>query len=266
MHSLREGFNIVMYSGTYRVNLEHHSLHMHKSNEVRLHLPPWMCIVWHEALYHSGAKSRDTPHYQADMRFFAYLWPYVRNQVRNRAAGTMDGVAQETGEQIYRDGITYHTCGDIYEEHPTCVHCKRRETVVDLRGIPPTSYSPGERIIGDLEELGWIVVRGVRIDDDTYESINNVSQSGRREDGTWFPVQSDGQARKMKYKHTASPHTRWSADVHLRTFTEQLTTSVINKINPNEQYQIGKLNLLKNTNHIYHDQMPHKDYLPRKNT
>ena len=59
----------------------------------------------------------------------------------------MDGVARETGEQVYRDGITYHTCGDIYTEHPTCVHCKRRETVVDLRGIPPTSYVPGERII-----------------------------------------------------------------------------------------------------------------------
>ena len=188
MHSLREGFSIVMYSGTHRVNLEDESLHMHKSNGVRIHLPPWMCIIWHESLYHSGAKSRDTPHYQADMRFFAYIWPYVRNQVRNRAAGTMDGVARETGEQVYRGNIHHHTCGDIYNDYPTCVHCKRRETVVDLRGVPPTSFVPGERIIGDLEELGWMVVRGVRINDDTYESINNVSQLGRGHGRSWFNI------------------------------------------------------------------------------
>jgi hypothetical protein len=69
MHSLREGFSIVMYSGTHRVNLANQSLHMHKGNGVRLHLPPWMCLIWHESLYHSGAKSRDTPTYQFDMRF-----------------------------------------------------------------------------------------------------------------------------------------------------------------------------------------------------
>ena len=70
MHSLRQGFSIVMYSGTHRVNLDDNSLRMHKANGVRLHLPPWMYLVWHESLYHSGAKSRNTPRYQFDMRFF----------------------------------------------------------------------------------------------------------------------------------------------------------------------------------------------------
>ena len=64
MHSLKEGFSIVMYSGTHRVNLDDNSLHMHKGNGVRLHIPPWMCLVWHESIYHSGAKSRNTPRYQ----------------------------------------------------------------------------------------------------------------------------------------------------------------------------------------------------------
>jgi hypothetical protein len=69
MHSLREGFSIVMHSGTHKVNLADLALHMHKANRVRLHLLPWMGLIWHESLYHSGAKSRDTPYYQADMRF-----------------------------------------------------------------------------------------------------------------------------------------------------------------------------------------------------
>jgi hypothetical protein len=60
-----------------------------------------------------------------------------------------------------------------------------------------------------------MVVRGVRINDDTYESINNVSLLGRGHDGTWFNVQSDGQDRVMKYKHTTSPHKEWSTDDNL---------------------------------------------------
>ena len=178
-HSLKQGFSIVIYSGTHRVNLDDNSLHMHKGNGVRLHIPPWMCLVWHESLYHSGAKSRDTPRYQEDMRFVAYIWPYLVNQARNRTTGTTDGVARENGEQVYRENIHYYKCGDIYNVETTCVHCNRKETVADLRGISPNSYVPGERIIGDLEELGWMVVRGVRIDEPTYNSINGVAHMGR---------------------------------------------------------------------------------------
>ena len=40
--------------------------------------------------------------------------------------------------------------------------------------IEPNSYVPDERIIGDLEELGWVVVRGVRINESTYKHIDGV--------------------------------------------------------------------------------------------
>jgi hypothetical protein len=69
----------------------------------------------------------------------------------------------------------------------------------------------------------------------------------------------------MKYKHTSTIHKEWSTGV-LKMFTEESTTSVINKINPNEQYMIGKSNLLKNNGFITHDQMPHKDYPSRMST
>ena len=61
MHSLKQGFSIVIFSGIHRVNLDDSSLRMHKGDRVRLHLPPWMCLVWYESLYYSGEKSRDTP-------------------------------------------------------------------------------------------------------------------------------------------------------------------------------------------------------------
>ena len=140
------------------------------------------------------------------MRFFAYIWIYLANQVRNRTVGTTDGVARENGEQVYRENIHYHICGDIYNVEQVCVHCNRHETVVNFRGIGPQSYVPGERIIEDLEELRWVVVRGMRIDESTYDRTNGVTHMGRGWQGTWHPVQSDGSDRVMKYKHTSTIH------------------------------------------------------------
>ena len=54
MHSLREGFSILMYSGSHRVKLSP-SLCLHHCNAVKIILLKWMMIIWHESLYHAGA-------------------------------------------------------------------------------------------------------------------------------------------------------------------------------------------------------------------
>ena len=174
-------------------------------------------------------------------------------------------MARDTGEQVYREVIHYHVRPDIYEEQPTCVHCNKRETIADLRGISPGIYVTGKRIIGDLEELGWMFIRGVRIDEETYNRIRGVLHIGRGWHGTWYPVQSDGSKLVMRFKHISTPPTQWSSWL-LNRFTEELTALVINKINPNKEYMIGKFNLLKNDYYITNNQQPHKDYPPRMNT
>ena len=88
---------------------------------------------------------------------------------------------------------------------------------------------------------------------------------GRVWHGTWHPVQSDGSHCVMKYKHMSTVHREWLTGV-LHKITEILTKLVINKINPNEQYTIGKFNLLKNDGLNTHDQQPHNDYPPRMST
>ena len=154
---------------------------MHYSNAVRIHLPAWMCIFWHEGLYHSGTSSRNNPNFQMDMRFFAYIWPLIQGNSRNRNAGSMDGVARELGDAVYRKDRNRHTCRDLYKNNPTRPHCCIEETVIDLREVPINSYSPGERIIGDLTTLGWVVVRGVRIDESTYRAIYDVCKCGKKQ-------------------------------------------------------------------------------------
>ena len=72
MHSLEDGFSVLMYSGSHRVRLNS-NICLHKYNAVRIILPEWMAIIWHESLFHAGTRSRNT----ADMRFFSYVWPHL---------------------------------------------------------------------------------------------------------------------------------------------------------------------------------------------
>ena len=79
---------------------------------------------------------------------------------------------------------------------------------MDLRDIPPTSYAPGDRIIGCLETLGWIVIRGVRTTKDTYRAIESISKLGVRgptKRNTLTSIEDRGNNQKMKYKSTCSP-------------------------------------------------------------
>ena len=113
MHSLKDGFCILMYSCSHRVNLRS-SLCLHSCNSVRIILPEWMAIIWHETLFHGGAMSRTYPLLQIDMRFFAYIWPLILNNTRNRNKGSMDGVAREIGENLYLVGINEKICKEMY--------------------------------------------------------------------------------------------------------------------------------------------------------
>ncbi len=57
MHSLHEGFLIVMYSGSHRVNLRS-GFCLHKRCDIRIILLKWTAIIWHESLFYAGGKSR----------------------------------------------------------------------------------------------------------------------------------------------------------------------------------------------------------------
>ena len=268
MHSLEEGFSIVMYSGTHRVNL-YGPLVMHQANAVRLHLPPWMCIIWHESLYHSGAKARGTYPPQLDRRFFPYVWPFAFGNSRKRDKDSMDGVAREIGDSLYRNHVHVHTCLCLYKKYSTCRFCnfnretgKSPESVVDLRGVPPTSYNPGDRIIGELDQFGWVVCRGIRIDQATYNNIDRVCKLGRGEDGTWYPIDTRCN-HKMKYKGN-SAYPKEDNDSLLAKFRSDINSEILGKILPKEhQYRCGKHNFIQNMGDILDDQQPHRDYPPR---
>ena len=206
------------------------------------------------------------------MRFFSYIWPHLLSSTGQRTHGTMDGVSREIGDQVYRESINSKICVDMYKENPNCINCRRWEEIVDLRGIPPTSFAPGDRIIGCLDTLGWIVVRGVRTTKDTYRAIENISKLGVRgrptKKGTWTSIEDRGNNRKMKYKSTCRPQSDWAKDKLCGKFLLDIETKVLGNVWKNTPlkdtlYRIDKFNLLKNDGFIGVDQQAHTDYAPR---
>ena len=184
LHSFQEGLSLALYSQAHKVDLCQ-DLHLHRKSGVRLTLAPDMCVIWHESIYHSGAKSRNTPNAQQDDRFFAYIWPFVQNNTRNRTSGNSDGVARESGDRVFRDNINEETCEHLFQNQEGYPHCINSEYEIDLSPIPNSSYKPGDWIIGNLDDYGWVVVRTKRVTGELTLAINNVCNSGRGEGGLW---------------------------------------------------------------------------------
>ena len=79
MHALEYGFSIVMYSGTHDTNMFNDCVH--RNHAVRLVLKKGKGVMWHEALYHSWAESRESliGRVKSDLRLFMYLCPFIAN-------------------------------------------------------------------------------------------------------------------------------------------------------------------------------------------
>ena len=70
----------------------------------------------------------------------------------------------------------------------------------------------------------------------------------------------------MKYQHSTQ-YVKEDLDSNLPQFRNQINTDILAKILPKEQqYKIGKYNILQNSGVIEDDQEPHRDYPPRSSS
>lgn len=265
MHSLEEGFSIVLYSRSHRVNLSSR-LHLHRNCAIRLILGPEMCLIWHEGIFHSGAKSRNTPDPQQDLRFFSYVWPYIESKAGNRTSISCDGVNRSCGSRVHRENIHEQTCEYLYHNNDQCPHCRNEEMIIDLRTISRNSYLPSERIIGDLVNLGWMVVRTSRVPPEMNKSIVDIGKMGSGWGGSWMPIDSTARNRMIKYRSGTRQPIVWKSGLP-KKFLDNIKLNVIkanlDSTDPDIQYTLENGNLLKNDGYIEYDQQPHTDYPPR---
>ena len=59
--------------------------------------------------------------------------------------------------------------------------------MIDLRGDSETSYIADEIIIGDFYDIGYVVVRGVRIDNFVDDAIHAIAKMTNWKGKWWNP-------------------------------------------------------------------------------
>ena len=113
-----------------------------------------------------GTKSRGT----VDMRFFSYVWPHIFTRNTKRTLGTMDGVAREVGNQVYRKDIT----DKIYKEVASWQQIKPEQLILHegadgglLRVFEVfiTGKDKGKsgEVVSVFPKTSRVVIRGVNI-------------------------------------------------------------------------------------------------------
>ena len=80
-----------------------------------------------------------------------------------------------------------------------CTQCLDDPFVLDFSDYPASFYNPGDRILGDLKRLGWVLLGGVIIDKETQYSLDAISSSGKR-----HPIEKSD--RSMEYKLSSTVH------------------------------------------------------------
>ena len=71
--------------------------------------------------------------------------------------------------------------------------------------MPDKSCSTGEHICGNLDNHRWIVLRGLKMRQETYNTINEVSKKGKGNDGTWTSIETVESHIKMRYNNSTTP-------------------------------------------------------------
>ena len=73
-----------------------------------------------------------------------------------------EAVARDLGDRVYRNTMNDHICDNFYISDPFCEYFQKPEVFVELRYISSRSGNTGDCILGDLDKLGWLVLRGLR--------------------------------------------------------------------------------------------------------
>ena len=146
LSALSDGFSVVLYSRTHKYIPKV----LDKSLGVRLILSDKMNLLFHGHLIHGSAKSRinEDGVLSKDKRLFYYVW------------NTSIWSQKEDGGYIYRMYIPI--CSSYHSDINVCHDCENCiESIFDLSKVDITNISAGDTIFGNLDYLGWLVVKGV---------------------------------------------------------------------------------------------------------
>ena len=151
-------------------------------------------------------------------------------------------------------------CSSFHENIVTCEKCNNSvEDIIDLRNYT-SQKNCGDVIVGDLDNLGWIVVEGTKLTNDVMSDIEAIGNNGGDNKNKWHRI-GKNQERYQKFNSTMDKDKFYLlAKSHTKQFLKKIKTDVLDRNLPNAKYISGKTNLLKNFDTIAEDQDPHTDF------
>ena len=248
MYALQDGFSLVLFSLTHL--FPPGKYFVHNSMGVRLILAAGMLLFWNGNLLHCGGKSRKNGKgwHLYDMRLFSYLW-------QNSQFGLRSDGAQEHSTNVHH--VDKQICPHFDRPNLRCSECSHTtQREIDLSLIDLANFNVGDTILGNINEIGWCVVKGEPLVPAVDEDFEVISEFNKLE---WFPI--DHTERVMKYNSTFDKNEfMLAAGSHTQNFFASLKSSVLDKYLPTKDYIFGKTNLLMNRDVVENDQWPHTDF------
>ena len=234
-------FNVVLYSQTHKCMPRI----LHQSQGVRLILSNGMDLIFNGHLVHGGGRPRinDKGLMLKDKRLFYYLW--------NKSKKCLT----ENGGDIYRKHIPM--CSYYQKKDYPCCECEHGiQSVFDFTNIDVDNLSVGDTIVGNLEYLGWVVVKGADITMKLNETLKQITQKGK-----WFRIGKDhGASIKFDSDCLSKSYRDWMVNEEIIEYCHDVQSKVISKCLKDDQYEIGYRNILCNNFFNDEDQIPHTDY------
>ena len=99
-------------------------------------------------------------------------------------------------------------------------NCCDGATVIDSTSV--TGYAVGDKILGDLETYGWVVLRGANVTEIINEKMTSISTKGK-----WKSISTEVHCF-MKYNFQSKLPATWS-DAELVRFWSPIESHVLNK-------------------------------------
>ena len=204
-----------------------------------------MNLLFHGHLIHGGAKSRihKDGDLSEDKRLFYYIW------------NTSKRSQKEDRGYIYRNHIPL--CSSYHSDISVCNDCENGiESIFDLTKVDITNMPAGDVIAGNLDYLGWLVVKGVTMSTTVTSTLNKHSTTKK-----WNRIGSDhGASMKFSNNNRTKQYNSWMNDDFLVDYFDMLTANVIHRCLKDNNYVIGYRNIISNKFKTREDQIPHTDY------
>ena len=157
------------------------------------------------------------------------------------------------GDQLYKREELF--C-EQYSYATLCEDCNKGECVLDLTFLERNQYAVGDTVAGDLNKMGWVLLRSRCVESHHETEMRNICGKGN-----WYAIGDSDDTRMMKYQTSSTVPKSWKSKTLEAMFTS-IKINIFDKVLPNKEYAFAKHNVLKNQGVSVIDQAGHYDYQP----